>query len=382
MRTAQRGAMLVFAAGMLMFLSTAVIVAIDVGRIMSVRNELQNAADASALAGANCLAREPLTGSSVDCTATLLTSGAPQWDRAKAKAADHLGQNKSEGVAFETTGTGHTIEAGFWNLQERKPTGGTFSTAPTVLGTFDYPAVRVLLRRDEGVNNGPIALFLRMFSGGPPSMPMQAEAVAVIPPPASAPPNKLIPVVINECMFDLYWDKDKGEPKIYNGPGSTPADPYGLSTPGKPYTIRIGSAYHYFSCLDAGQWTTFDLDTNSGADVKALVESGNPNPLSVDQTVKLKPGVEASAYKPLGDLYSGSDVNILVVNAPGNDLTPTGGAEGSATIAAFAGFHIDAVKGGSDKYIEGHFIKTTVLSGGSGAGGTFYGTYSPPRLAR
>ncbi len=375
---------MVFAAGILIFLVSFAVLALDVGRILSVRNELQNAADAAALAGANCLAREPKPGSTVDCAATV--TGNLQWTIAKAKAADHLSKNMSEGYALESTGTGHVIDAGYWNLQDRQPTGGIFTTAPTALGTYDYPAVYVRVIRDQGVNNGPVAMLSRMFFTSFPGIALQASAVAVIPPPETAPSGKLIPVAINQCMFDLYWDKDTGAPKIYDEKVNDPPDPYSLSKSGEPYTIRIGSDYLYPEC-QAGQWTTFDLKSDSANVVRALIDDGNPNPLSIDDLTWIKRGVVAADYKALEEKYEGETVNILVVNAPNSDLT----ADKQVPISAFAGFQITDVqsdasggggKTGEKAYIQGQFTKTSILSGGSGVGGPFYGTYTPPRLAR
>ena len=51
----QKGAMLITASLWLILLIGLAALAFDVGHLMIVRNELQNAADAAALAGANCL---------------------------------------------------------------------------------------------------------------------------------------------------------------------------------------------------------------------------------------------------------------------------------------------------------------------------------------
>ena len=51
----QRGSMLVTASLFFIILIGFAALAVDVGHMMIARNELQNAADAAALAGANCL---------------------------------------------------------------------------------------------------------------------------------------------------------------------------------------------------------------------------------------------------------------------------------------------------------------------------------------
>jgi hypothetical protein len=67
----------------------------------------------------------------------------------------------------------------------------------------------------------------------------------------------------------------------------------------------------------------------------------------------------------------------MIVVDVASDLT----SKGVAKIVAFAGFHINDIQGGSSKYIQGHFIKGAITSGAGGIG-PYYGTYTPPRLAR
>jgi hypothetical protein len=216
--------------------------------------------------------------------------------------------------------------------------------------------------------------------GSTSDVPMYGEAVAVISAPTTTPPGSLIPVVINQCMFDKFWDSTTGQPVIYTG---TPADPYGLSVVGQPWELRIGSSYHYDTC-SSGQWTTFEEDSNSASEVSNLIANGNPGQLDIGDQTWIKPGTVSSDYKALDAKYPtppGADVTIVVVNAPGNELS----IQGPLPVVAFAGFHIDDIKstGGSPSnpgfYIQGHFIPANVTSGGSGIG-PFYGTYTPPRL--
>jgi hypothetical protein len=209
----------------------------------------------------------------------------------------------------------------------------------------------------------------------------------VISSPSNVLAKTLIPEAINKCMFDNYWDTATGTPKLYKGAVDDPLDPYHLSIINQPYTVRIGSAYHYPGCFSAGQWTTFDLGSPSADDMKKLINTGNGTELSiangrscspgVNYCTYIQPGTETVGYKTLDDKYPtppGADVTVAVVDT--TDLT----SQGQRPIVAFAGFHIDDVQGGSDKYIEGHFIANNITPGSSGIG-TYYGTYTPPRLA-
>lgn len=367
----ENGSILVLVAGILIVLTGFAVLAIDVGRVFVVRNEMQNVADAAALAGANCLNREPSAGSTTECTSTL--SATLNWARAGAKAENMLGQNMADNRVIDTTGTGHQIDVGYWNLLTRSPSGGTFSTAFGPLTVNDKPAVRVIVTKDTGQNNGPIAMLTRIMFGGA-DVPMTARAVAVLSSPGAVPPNSLVPQAINKCMYDKFWNAATGTPVIYTG---NPPDPYGISTVGQPWRVRIGSAYHYVTC-QSGQWTTFELDVNSQAAVGDLIDNGNPTSLGIGDTTWIQPGTKTASYNDLDSKYPtppGADVSMIVVDTA--DLSN----KGEAPIVAFAGFHIDDVRGASDKYIEGHFIPTLVTPGSSGIG-PFYGTYTPPRLAQ
>jgi hypothetical protein len=370
--------MLISAAGILLTLASFAVLAVDIGRIFIVRNELQNVADAAALAGANCLTRQSSAGSPVECISTLATS--LNWARAAAKAEDHLSRNSAAQTAISSTDAGHQIEVGYFNVLTHSPSGGAFNTAFTPITANDKPAVRVFVRKDAGVNNGPIAMLTRLMFGSGNDIPMSAQAVAVISSPSIVPPSSLIPQAINQCMFDQFWDSTTGTPVIYTG---DPPDPFGISTIGQPWTLRIGSSYHYGTC-DSGQWTTFDLNTNSLADVKDLIRGGNPRSLEIGDTTWIKPGTAGAAYNEMDRQFPtppGADITVLVVDNDGLDLSHLGPDGRQLAITAFAGFHIGDIQGGSDFYIEGHFIPSNVTPGGSGIG-PFFGTYTPPRLGR
>lgn len=362
--------MLVLVAGLIIVLTGFAVLAVDVGRIFIVRNELQNVADAAALAGANCLTRTSLGGSATECTSTIGTS--LNWTRASAKAESELGSNSADNNPVATSGMGHTIEVGYWNLLSNAPSGGSFSTVFSPLSVNDKPAVRVTVRKGAGMNGGPITMLTaRMFGGA--HVPLQAQAVAVISSPGTVPPASVVPQVINKCMYDRFWNSATGTPVIYTG---SPADPYGLSTVGQPWVVRIGSAYHYDTC-QSGQWTSFDQDVNSQSAIGELIENGNPVALGIGDLTWIEPGTKTASYFDLDDKYPtppGAEVTVLVVDRA--DLSN----KGEAPIVAFAGFRITDVQGGSGKYIQGHFIPSFVTPGAGGIG-PFYGTYTPPRLA-
>ena len=385
MRKQQNGSVLVLAAGILIVLTGFAVLAIDVGRIYIVRNELQNAADSAALAGANCLDRQSLGGSTTECTAAYATT--LNWTRASAKAVDQLSKNSASNIAISSIDSGHQVNVGYWNVNggtalqptSLSPLGPCTVVAGVMTTACDKPAVSVSITKDAGKNNGPIAMLTAAMFGGA-NVPMTAKAVAVLSSPGNVPPSSLIPQAINKCMYDKFWDAATGSPIIYTG---TPADPFGLSVIGQPWEFRIGSAYHYGTC-DSGQWTTFDQDVNSQSAVGNLITNGNSTSLKIGDLTWIQPGTKTASYNDLDAKYptpptgtgsSGWDVSVIVVDTA--DLTQ----KGTAPIVAFAGFHISDIQGGSGKYIQGHFI-ANYITPGSGGIGPFYGTYTPPRLAQ
>ena len=361
---------MVFMAGIIFVLTGFAILAIDVGRIYIVRTEMQNVADSSALAGANCLTRQTLPGSTSDCIST--TTSTLNWGIAQAKATYQLGQNTADNIAISTTDSGHQVGTGYWNLLTGSPSGGALVNTFSPITVNDKPAVRVTVTKDTNKNNGPITMLTGKIFGGS-DVPMTASAVAVISSPGNVPPSSLIPQAINKCMYDKFWNAANGTPIIYTG---SPLDPYGLSVIGQPWKFRIGSAYHYDTC-ESGQWTSFNQDVNSQSAISALITNGNPTTLNIGDLTWIEPGTKTASYNDLNARYPKLPVDVSIIVVDTADLTN----KGTVPIVAFAGFSIDAIQGGSGKYIQGNFI-ANYLTPGSGGIGPFYGTYTPPRLAQ
>lgn len=378
----QKGAMLITMSLFFILLIGMAALAVDVGHLMVARNELQTAADAAALAGANCLNKTP-TSSGTDCTSTPLPVNTLNWTVAASKAFSFIGENKADGA---TLGAGTTqaevVSTGYKNVMD--PLSAPTALAPitlspvtcdVIVGPCYKPAVQVRLSKTGSQNGGPVQTLITAMFGGA-AVPVTAVAVAVISSPGSVIPGSAIPYVINQCMFDLYWDSVSNSPKL-----ATSTSLNGVpQVIGQPWELRIGSSYHYPNC-DSGQWTSFDLDANSQAEVGSLIDSNNPTPLAIGDNTWVQPGAKTASYYDLDAKYPtppGADVTLIVVNMP---TLPTSGGGVPTPIAGFAGFHIADIQGGSNKYIQGHFINGAVTGGASGIGPS-YGTYTPPRLAQ
>jgi len=163
--------------------------ALDIGHAMVARNELQNAADAGALAGARALGilYEGMTPAAMG---TYQLSGG---DAATIKTAVQSTAvlNAAAGVNI-TVNTGD-IQIGLWDSATRTLT-------PTVNQPRD---VRVVTRRD-GTANGPISTFLARVVGMT-SVNVSAAATAELAALSSTPPGALnLPLAISQLFFSQY----------------------------------------------------------------------------------------------------------------------------------------------------------------------------------
>jgi Flp pilus assembly protein TadG len=310
--------------------------AVDLARVSVVRNELQNAADAAALAGASALIAAGSSG--------------PGWAQARTAASNGVTMNRSDQQTL-TTGT---IQTGYWNLS-----GSPAGMQPTTIspGIDDAPAVQVTVTRTANQNGGAINLFL----GGLLNLlrtPGSATAVAVIAPPGTVGTGGLFPVALNQCIFDQYWNTKTNQPMT---------DP----STGQPYEFRITNGQTDGTACSAGQWTSFLTNADNVPTIRTLVADGNPSPLSIGDSIWIEPGAKTT-------IYNSVPTNITVVMPVAAQID----SKTYVPIVAFAAFYIDASVGGSDKYIQGHFVGGYKIPTSSTGVGPNYGAYVAPRLAQ
>ncbi len=328
-RRDQSGSVTVMAALALFVLLGFAGLALDVGHIMVVRNELQNAADTTALAGALYL--YPKTPPS--------SPQPPEWTTAKLQALSFIGYNKSDGAAL----TDAAVTTGYWNLA-RTPSAlqGTGITP----GPDDCAAVQVTVSRSGGQNGGPMHNWFGLFTGSQTS-DVSAMATAVMCSPGSAKKGALLPIAIPKEMAD--------KADQFNNPASK---------------FKIGSSYHY-PTSEGGQWTSFHVDANNLPAITDLITYGNPDTVSIGDNIWIEPGTKNALY---GSIPVGADVVLPVVT---NIQT-----HASVPVVGFIGFHVTASVGGSGKYVEGYFLPTMYAGTTIGNGGPIYGAYAPPTLVR
>jgi len=321
--------------------------AVDLPRMVTVTNELQNAADAAALAGAAKLASG---------TSTL------NWSAATAAANAAVPLNASDGKQLVTG----TATAGYWDVAAASPALvlPASEALPAPAGQLPLPAVKVTIARDGGANGIVSMLLSGLF--GVPTASDSATAVAVVAPPSTIAAGGLYPVVMDQCVYNEYWDTKNNQPLI---------DP----STNAPYEVQIGNGATYGgSSCQAGQWTSFAISANDVPTVSGLMTNGNPTPLSIGENIYVQPGVKAALYKDV-------KVGVTVVMPVANEID----TKTYVPITAFAAFYIDGVCGAGtgsgckgDKYIQGHFISGyKIPTQASGVSPFNYGAYTAPRIA-
>ena len=176
--------------------------AVDVGYMYSTRNELQNVADAAALAGAGELGRIYLTLDMAKQKAFNVDFNDPDpiyatyRDRIEAVVQDTASQNKAAGESINIDPEEIFIGTWVWD-----------ATPPYLnVGVNPPDAVRVIARRDATINS-PVATFfakiLSIFGGSADTFEASAVATAALSGPATVSEGELItPVGISDNFFE------------------------------------------------------------------------------------------------------------------------------------------------------------------------------------
>ena len=276
--------------------------AIDIGHLHVVRNELQNAADAGALAGARFLYTND--GNAINTNANQIA-----YDAATA--------NNSEKTPVEVNwigGNGEDVQRGHWSFATRTFTPND-STEPFNLWDHSTEeldadpnfinAVRVKTRRES---TPAASFFARNF--GYENFSLSAEAIAYIGFAGTLAPKEVDqPIAI--CKEAL----------LVNG----------------EYTCTIGrmiNSGRNVASQQTGGWTDFSQDNpclggTNAQTVRSLVcGQGNPNTIFLGRPIAITGGEIASAF---GDLIKCWDnitkqvvpwnLTLLVVTCPGNNVS-------------------------------------------------------------
>ncbi|GFO55341.1 hypothetical protein GMSM_23480 [Geomonas sp. Red276] len=174
-RDDQRGFILIMLAGglfLLLFIMAAL--AIDVGRGYVAKAELQNAADAAALAG---VARVyPLYQNSTN------------WSAVEGEASNFVPANRADGKSLVSA---DAVVGGYWNYSTSQFTPRTQVPPPGAV-----LAVQVTIRKSSTNSNGPVpAMFAKVV--GWKGFEPQASSIAAL-----SQPRQIFPLAISGCLRD------------------------------------------------------------------------------------------------------------------------------------------------------------------------------------
>ena len=339
----QRGAIAVLVALMLVVLMGFTSLAVDLAFGLVVRNELQNAADAAALAGAGWLYRD---------------GAAPNWIVATDAASAAIALNQSSHV---TLGDGD-VQPGYWNVASGS---SALQVLPAVAGAGDAAAVQVTISRAAGQNGGAVPTFFANVLGIG-SMPVTATAIAAVTAPNRVGTGGVFPLAMSGCLYRAYWDATATPPAPKTDPGT-----------GLPYVFRIGGAETYSTCVP-GAWSTFENDTNSPASLSAFVADRNTAPLSVGANVWIQPNVDSSVFGLVDTCSAQGNRSCETVIVP---IVENVGGHAQAAVVAFACLRVELASTGSDNFVQASMRGNCIAANAGGAGPVF-GAFATPRLTR
>ena len=244
---------------------------IDIGHLAVTKNELQNAADAGALAGARCLYNDDGTAINVDCNQTAI-------DAATANRCDNLPVEVSAG----------DVERGHWAFATKTFTPNN-STQPVALwnvskdaldaNTNFINAVRVTARRQDT----PVtSFFAGMF--GHQGFQQSATAVACISFSGNLSPHEVDqPVAICENAITINDE----------------------------YRCNVGRMVpNQDTNNETAAWTDFNQDdpcsggTNSPKVKSSICNDGNSEPIILGEKIAVINGLVATAFKKMRNCWA------------------------------------------------------------------------------
>ncbi len=327
----QRGVSAIFVGIVIVLLVMFAALAIDIGHLCVVRNQLHNAADAGALAGARFLYIDDGTGLSIIGGANKIAYDAARANKAIAKtgaiAVDvnwEEGQNAGENVDVQrghwSFGLG-SLERGFYPNDSTEPVDLWNVTTAELDSNIDFiNAVRVVARRQE---NPTPSFFARIF--GYDDFQLAADAVAYIGFAGTLGPGEVDqPIAI--CK-QAVMDKD---------------EKYSCNT-GRMIDSGGGATHN------TGAWSNFSqpCETASVPSVRPLVcAAGNPEMLNFGEGMGTVGGMQDTVYNDLRDCWLNSSLEkdlrgypieswtwtLPVIDCPGNNPGPCSELVGAVTL--------------------------------------------------
>lgn len=279
----QRGAVVVLVAALAFVFAGLAALTVDVHHLLLVRNELQNAADAGALAGARVLYNN--SGTEINTAANQ-----DAFDAARANAAVSTDGAIAVDVNWTSGSNSGDVQRGHWSFGLGSLAKGFYpndSTDPVTLwnrskidldeDTDFINAVRVVARRDA---TRATSFFARIF--GYEDFALSAEAVAYIGFAGSLNPSEADqPIAICKQMItDNAGNYTCNTGRMLNSSGGTTSN--------------------------TAAWTNFSqpCETANPTTMRPLIcGSGNPEPITYGRGIGTVNGVQDNVYKDLRDCW-------------------------------------------------------------------------------
>ena len=345
----RRGAVVIIVALIMVVLLGFAALAVDTGYFFATKNELQNIADATALAAAGKLGNQYL-------------HELPYNENAIKAAAVDIGAKNQAGGTAGIEIRNNDVEIGRWKDPDLNPNGfapisnGTYLSETTLMPD----AVRVTARRD-GLANSPVSTF---FGGifGVNAVNVSADATAALGAPLEMKPG--IPVGISKYWFD---ESNWPEGEFCN------------------QDIKFHPTGGLEGC--AG-WHTYDSSPANASKLRGILDGLKDGSYEIPETIAGKTkyaftgGTVASAFSNLQELYESKkgncedgDPDKWCVNVVVYDRDDCSNPNKSITIVGFAPTVVTGILGPPQKTIQARVLceKAVLSRGGSGE---YYGMRS------
>ena len=353
----ERGISLVFFALTMFVILFLMGLCIDVGYLYVVKGELQNAADAGALAGAGTIFPQ-------NSLPPPTSFPEPDFDQAQTVAKAFVEKSKAAGNLL-TDGDIESIKTGYYNLSDGQgtiqdtsivPSGNCSDSGMACTSDLDCPTSGACMIQDVPavlvtVKKTVPTFFATVF--GFDSFEPRASAVAARGFPKTGHP---FPIAVSKCMVQNYFAQNP--------------------LPDPPTEITMWGAYSHVPGCNTGQWTSLNLGSSSASVIRDLMY-GVTQPLEIGDDITIAPGNMEVLYHEVQEKFLGKVVLLSVVQDPALNTNST------SKITGFVHFRINGVIGtGSNTRIVGNFLAYYEDRETSTPGGPVGNSVTPPALVK
>ena len=313
--------------------------AVDLGRLYSTRAELQNAADAAALAGAATMVGYNDSGGAVS-----------QWEDGVTAAKQVASANKALNVPLSLLD--QDITMGYWDTETKD--FDPWRTGPSS-DPSDLTAFRVTLRRDQ-VANSPVST---VFAGivGIDQVNVRASSTAFLGFTGSVPSDTVdLPIAVKDTAIT-----DSNGPKC---------DTW----------IKFHSENN-----ETAEWTSFFTWPANDPNVRDYVDGSLTTPeLSVGDYINVINGnLSNNTFRALERRFHAEAVNgKWTVTLPVIKDIGRGHGQTSKEVVGFITYVITEVCVSPCKKVIGYMVCDTTIAGSSGGGGNYGTRASNPQLVQ